>query len=404
MATDTPPVERDRDLLRRLSLWTLLRGALLTSLVLGLIIGLHAYLATRLVDGLGVEGPLRTAGWALFAILFASIPGGFWAGRRAPAPLQKSMLWTAHVWIGLFWIFLCTVTLLDLGRAVTGWVLTLSARPSLGWTPNWSLAAWLVGAGVALGAVLIARGRPKVRRVTVPVEGLGDGLRGLRIVQVSDIHIGQTLGREFLQRMVEQVNALEPDVVAVTGDLVEGFAHRIREEVQPLSGLRGKLGVFYVPGNHEFYYGGAAWMAEVARLGPTVLENAHRIVERNGARLAVAGVSDHDGGHFGERHACRPDLALAGVPGDVPRVLLAHQPRSALLLKGLRVDLQLSGHTHGGQIFPFNLFVRLQQPAVAGLDVVNGVRVYTHSGTGYWGPPMRLGAPPEIAVLTLVPA
>ncbi len=404
MASETSPAQRDRDLLRRLSVWTLLRGAALTTLVLGLIVGLHAYLATRLVNGLVSEGPVRTAGWVLFALLFAAIPGGFWAGRRAPSPLQKSLLWVAHVWVGLFWIFLCTVALLDLGRAVSSYALTWSARDPLGWTQSWSLAAWLLGLGIAAAAVLIARGRPKVRRVTVPVKGLGEGLRGVRIVQVSDIHIGQTLGRGFLQKMVERVNALEPDVVAVTGDLVDGFVHRIRDQVAPLGGLKGKLGVFYVPGNHEFYYGGAAWMTEVARLGPAVLENTHRVLERGGAKLAVAGVSDHDGGHFGERHACRPDLALEGIPEDVPRVLLAHQPRSALLVKGQRVDLQLSGHTHGGQIFPFNFFVKLQQPAVAGLDLVNGVRVYTHSGTGYWGPPMRLGAPPEIAVLILVPA
>jgi len=248
-----------------------------------------------------------------------------------------------------------------------------------------------------------AHGRARVERVRVPMRGLGEGLAGVRIVQISDIHIGPTLDGRFLQRVVEQVNALSPDLIAVTGDLVDGSVQALREQVAPLAGLRAPLGVYFVTGNHEYYSGGAAWSAEVRSLGLSVLHNEHRVVERGGARLTVAGVTDHDAGHIDPAHASRPDLALAGAPPGVPRVLLAHQPRTAQLAQGLGVDLQLSGHTHGGQMFPFMFFVRLQQPVVQGLKTLFGTRVYTSRGTGYWGPPLRLGPAPEITELTLVP-
>ncbi|HET9449305.1 MAG TPA: metallophosphoesterase, partial [Aggregicoccus sp.] len=204
-------------------------------------------------------------------------------------------------------------------------------------------------------------------------------------------------------RVVAQVNALSPDLVAVTGDLVDGSVRALQQEVAPLAGLRAPLGVFYVTGNHEYYHGGEAWAAEVRRLGLTVLHNAHCVVERGGARLTVAGVTDYDAGRIDPGHASRPDLALAGAPEGVPRLLLAHQPRTAAQAQGLGVDLQLSGHTHGGQMFPFMFFVRLQQPVVQGLKTLYGTRVYTSRGTGYWGPPLRLGPAPEITELTLVP-
>jgi hypothetical protein len=229
-------------------------------------------------------------------------------------------------------------------------------------------------------------------------------MAGLKVVQISDLHIGQTLDGKFLERVVEQVNALEPDVVAITGDLVDGTVARLRDDVAPLARLRAKLGVFYVNGNHEYYSGPVAWERHVATLGITVLHNEHRVVERGGDALVIAGITDHGGGAFGPEHESRPDKAVAGAPEGVPRILLAHQPRSAPQAAPFGYALQLSGHTHGGQIFPFMFFVRLQQPVVSGLHKLAGMWVYTSRGTGYWGPPLRIGPSPEITALTLVPA
>jgi predicted MPP superfamily phosphohydrolase len=375
------------------------RRILMLLLFIGLVAGFHAYIAWRVVDGGGLSDGAAVAGYVSFVLLFASIPAGFAAGRRGPRWLARALQWISHIWIGLFAVTLSALAATELVRGI--WT---GARGPTPWTSSWTLAALAAAAATASWGFAVARGRPRVRRMTVPIRGLGEGLGGVRIVQISDLHIGQPmLDRHYLARLVRQVNALEPDIVAVTGDLVDGTVDPMHEEVAPLAGLRARLGVFYVTGNHEYYYGGPAWEAEVRRLGLTVLRNEHRIVERDGARLAIAGVSDHDAGYFGREHASRPDLALDGVPADVPRVLLAHQPRTALGLDRERVDLQLSGHTHGGQIFPFMFFVRLQQPVVAGMRTVNGVRVYTHRGTGYWVPPMRVGPAPEIAVLTLTP-
>src|SRR6185436_1013433 len=203
------------------------------------------------------------------------------------------------------------------------------------------------------------RGPARIEQVTVPIPGLGAGMAGLKVAQIRDLHIGQTLDGRFLERVVEQVNAQDPDVVAITGDLVDGTVARLRDEVAPLSKLRAKLGVFYVNGNHEYFSGPVAW----------------------------------------ERHVA----SLAGAPEGVPRILLAHQPRSAAGAAPFGYALQLSGHTHGGQIFPFMFFVRLQQPVVSGLHKLAGMWVYTNRGTGYWGPQLRIGPKPEITALTLVP-
>ncbi|MCE9668942.1 metallophosphoesterase [Myxococcus stipitatus] len=381
----------------RVSRWLLSLG-----LVLSMFAGLHAYIATRLFVSPAWPWPWGGVGGAAVALLFLSIPAGLLWARGEPTRFTRLLQWTSFIWLGSFGVLLSAVLVAD----VVGGVLGIAGVVPEALARGKALAVLGVSLPAVVYAFVTARGRAKVERVTVPVEGLGEGLRGLKVVQISDIHVGPTLDGRWLRRVVEQVNALAPDVVAVTGDLVDGDVGTLREEVRPLAELRASLGVFYVTGNHEYYHGGPAWEAEVARLGLTVLRNAHQVVERDGARLVVAGVTDHDAGHIVPAHASRPDVALAGAPADVPRVLLAHQPRSALRVAeaGVRVDLQLSGHTHGGQVFPFMFFIKLQQPVVRGLATVAGVRVYTHRGTGYWGPPLRLGPSPEIAELTLVPA
>jgi len=188
----------------------------------------------------------------------------------------------------------------------------------------------------------------------------------------------------------------------VTGDMIDGSVARLKDEVAPLGGLRGAHGVFFVTGNHEYYHGGSSWEAEAARLGMTVLHNQHVVLERGGEQLVIGGVTDLEGARFSEAH--RPDVeqAFAGAPEGAKRVLLAHQPRFARRVKeGTRVDLMLSGHTHGGQLFPFMFLVKLQQPVIRGFHVINGVPTYTSNGTGYWGPPFRVGPRGEITELTL---
>jgi hypothetical protein len=372
--------------------------------VVGTVVLLHLYIGSRLIGGLGLTGVAAVAGWSALLALFASVPAGFVTLRAGPRWLGLPLWWVSHLWIGVFGLLLVAVVAGDLARLAWAAVADPSAQ---GVTQ-----ALRVQAAAALGLVVpavafgyrTARGPAKVEEVRVPIAGLGPELAGLRVVQISDLHIGQTLDGRFLERVVDQVNGLEPDVVAITGDLVDGSVSRLRDQVAPLARLRAKLGVFYVTGNHEYYSGPAAWERHVASLGITVLHNEHRVVRRGGSALVVAGVTDHDGGAFGPEHESRPDLAVAGAPEGVPRILLAHQPRSAAAAAAHGYQLQLSGHTHGGQIFPFMFFVRLQQPVVSGLRKLSGMWVYTSRGTGYWGPPLRIGPAPEITALTLVPS
>jgi uncharacterized protein len=201
---------------------------------------------------------------------------------------------------------------------------------------------------------------------------------------------------------VAGVNQLEPDVVAITGDLTDGAVSTLRSDVAPLAELCVRNEVFFVTGNHDYYSGdGRGWVEEVARLGMTPLVNEHRLIERDGAQLVIAGVTDYGAGDYVADHASDPAASLRGAPHRAPKILLAHQPRTALDAAPLGVDLQLSGHTHGGQIVPFQLLARLTQPVLSGLHRMGRMWLYVSRGTGYWGPPLRLGAPSEITVVTL---
>jgi predicted MPP superfamily phosphohydrolase len=194
-------------------------------------------------------------------------------------------------------------------------------------------------------------------------------------------------------------------MVAVTGDLVDGSVRELSAHVAPLAELQSRHGTFFVTGNHEYYSGAAPWVAELRRLGLRVLMNEHVVVRHEGAEMVVAGVTDFGAHHFDPAQRSDPQAALAGAPSAAgPRVLLAHQPRSAEAAERAGFDLQLSGHTHGGQFWPWNLFVPLQQPFTAGLNRLRRLWVYTSRGTGYWGPPKRFGAPSEITRLRLVGA
>jgi hypothetical protein len=262
-------------------------------------------------------------------------------------------------------------------------------------------AVLVLAIAATLAGLLNARRTAQVRRVDVALAGLPPALQGLRIVQISDIHVGPTIKQGYLEKIVARVNALEPDVVAITGDLVDGSVPELRPHVAPLAKLRAKHGVYFVTGNHEYYSGVHAWVAELRRLGIRVLHNEHVVLRQGGAALVLAGVTDFSGHHFDPAHQSDPAKALAGAPEGAVKVLLAHQPRSAPAAAKAGFDLQLSGHTHGGQFFPWSLFVPLQQPYTAGLHQLGRLQVYVSRGTGYWGPPKRLGAPSEISEVRL---
>ena len=241
-------------------------------------------------------------------------------------------------------------------------------------------------------------------RIDVPVTGLPPALEGFTIAQISDLHVGPTIRRVYLQRIVERVNALQADLIAVTGDLADGGVPELSEHTAPLAALSARHGAFFVTGNHEYYSGAAAWVAEVGRLGLNVLENEHIVLNHDGEDLVVAGVTDYDAHRFDPAWRSDPQGAIRGAPSGAIAVLLAHQPRSVGAAAKAGFDLVLSGHTHGGQFLPWNFFVPLQQPFTSGLHRLGELWLYVSRGTGYWGPPKRFGAPSEITVLRLTAA
>jgi predicted MPP superfamily phosphohydrolase len=248
-----------------------------------------------------------------------------------------------------------------------------------------------------------ALARLAVRRLEIELPRLPEALAGTKIVQITDIHVGPTIGRSFIEELVRRCNALEPDVVAITGDLVDGSVDQLGEAVAPLAELKARHGVFFVTGNHEYYSGAEEWVAELRRLGVRVLRNERVSIGHGEHSFDLAGIDDHHAHGMAPGHG--PDLprALAGRDPGRELVLLAHQPAAVREAARHGVGLQLSGHTHGGQIWPFSYLVRLQQPYLAGLAREGDTQIYVSCGTGYWGPPMRLNAPAEITEIILQP-
>lgn len=375
------------------------------SWLVGLSAVLHFYVGLRLL-------PSLPGGWAaalalLLAVSALSTPLGLIARRLARAPLADKLAWAGLVFMGLF-SSLFVLTLLRDAALLAAWVVDAAAPDAL---PMAALRSFS-GMGVPpLALAVTAFGYVNARRtaavvaVDVPIRGLPAALQGFTIAQISDIHVGPTIKGPYLDGIVDAVNALRPDLVAITGDLVDGTVAELAAHVAPLARLASRHGSFFVTGNHEYYSGAGPWLAELQRLGVTNLLNQHVVIERGGALLVLAGVPDYSAGHFDRSHRSDPAAAMAGAPGGAAaKVLLAHQPRTAQAAAQAGFDLQLSGHTHGGQFLPWNFFVRLQQPFTAGLHRLGAMWVYVSRGTGYWGPPKRFWAPSEITKIRLVSA
>lgn len=368
------------------------RRRFLTTTV-ALMAALHLYIGWRLLPDLGWNGAGWAAGVVFLLVSTVMIPTGM-AARFVirPISLADRVTWFGALLMGLF----SSLLVLTLLRDIALIVLPQAYRHD---------SALLVVALTLLVTVIgyvNARRIPRVARVTVPIAGLPAPLHGFTIAQITDLHVGPTIKRAYVAGVVDRLNALQPDVIAVTGDLVDGEVDVLRPHIAPLAGMSARHGIFAVTGNHEYYSGVGPWVTEFERLGMQVLMNEHAVLEHNGAPLVIAGVTDFTAGKFDAAHASDPTRALAGAPAGVtPTILLAHQPRSAPAAAEAGFDLQLSGHTHGGQFWPWSLFVPLQQPFTAGLHKLGRLWIYTSRGTGYWGPPKRFGAPSEITLLRL---
>ncbi len=379
---------------------------------------LHAYVGWRIGPALAAFSGVEWALWLLLAASAVLVPMGLVGRRFAKPPTSDVLTWLGLLCMGLISSLFVLTLLRDVLLLVADmlqwmWPAALPDVLAPENLPVWSAAAvLLLGIGVTALGYWNARRTAGVVRVDVPIAGLPADLHGFTVAQISDIHVGPTIKHGYLQSIVSAVNALGVDLVAITGDLVDGSVKELARHVAPLSGLTSRHGTYFVTGNHEYYSGAHAWIDELRRLGVQVLMNEHVVLnhgdpttESTTAMLVVAGVSDYSAHHFDESHRSDAKAAMDGAPEHAGfRLLLAHQPRSAPGAAQAGFDLQLSGHTHGGQFWPWNHFVRFQQPFTAGLHKLQDLWVYTSRGTGYWGPPKRFGAPSEITHLRLVTA
>lgn len=373
---------------------------------------LHAFVAFRVVRPLTSRW-LRWFLYVVLAVMSVVSPLVFHVDHWVTPELRGFVRWYLWIYIGAFSTFFALTVARDLLLLAFRGVDKLRARrgsPQLMPSSPERRAFLLNTTSGAIGGATFAvsaygareaRRTPEIVEVEVPIAGLPEELDGYHIVQLSDMHVGETIDKDFILPIVEAASALGADLIALTGDMVDGSVDKLRVDVSPLAYLRARDGVLLVTGNHETYSGVAEWCSHFKSLGITVLNNEHLLVQRGAASMLVAGVTDlretpESGGFVSD-----PQRALTGAPAHDVRILLAHQPRSALTAHKHGFALQLSGHTHGGQFFPWNLLVGLVQPVSKGLAKVGQMWVYVNRGTCYWGPPLRSFVPAEITSLRL---
>jgi len=385
-----------------------LRVVIFLAIASAILFGMHYYLWLRLVRDTGIGQPWHAILSGGLVLLGTMMIAAFPLMRFAPRRFTSPMMWLAYTWMGLAFF---AVVILGIGeliklaarlasrasgfdlerrRQLAHWIATATAGGTAG------LSAWS-GRNATVAAV-------KTMRVRVALTKLPQSISGYRIAQITDLHVGPTIGRAYVHDIVQRVNALEPNLVAITGDLVDGSVEQLGPLVEPIAQLKAPDGAFFVTGNHEYFVPGLErWLLFLKERGLRVLRN-ERVPIRGSEGFDLAGIDDLTAKSYGHGHGADLPRALAGRDQARAIVLLAHQPRQVKDAVTLGVDLQLSGHTHGGQIFPFNLLVRLFEPYLAGLFKLGDTQLYVSRGTGYWGPPMRLGAPAEITLIELVSA
>jgi len=379
---------------------------------------LHGYLWWRLVRTTTRPGVARRR-LTLLAVVLTLLPTLAVTLRGSlPLGLYTPLAWAGFVWMGLaFYLFLALlvtepvrlaarlrrpVPIAAAGGPVPAADDGLPRRVFLARTL--AAGAGAVAVGTAGTGIVLANSAPVVRRVPVRIPRLDPALAGLRIVTFSDAHLSATYGGRRFERVVDLVNAQRPDVVAIVGDLVDGDVAELREDVASLADLVSEQGVYFVTGNHEYFTDTTGWLRYLPTLGVRVLRNERVELRRGAAAIDLAGVDDRTASASGlPGHGADLDAALDGRDDARPVVLMAHQPVQVAQARAAGVDLQLSGHTHGGQLWPFDYAVLLDQPVVEGWSMQGDTQLYVTAGAGYWGPPMRIGARPEVTVLELHP-
>ena len=372
-----------------------IRFTLIITGILLLLFGVPWWLL--IVAGNHWPGAVTAAGTAVFAGALAAFPVLMFTGHGRRHRDRAARV--ADTMLGVIWVLFAWSVL----GLLTGPVLWLAGVADPVRSRAVTAVVTLIALILLLWGYAEAMRVPRIRRIEVTLARLGRGLDGLRLVLLTDTHYGPFDRARWSRRVVEAVNRLDADVVAHTGDIADGEVAQRRAQAAPLGDVRATLARVYVTGNHEYFSGAQRWVEHMASLGWEALHNRHVVVRRGGDALVIAGVDDRTAAGSGvPGHHADHEAALAGADAALPVLLLAHQPAQIAGAVAHGVDLQISGHTHGGQIWPFHHLVRLDQPVLQGLTRHSErTQLYTSRGTGFWGPPFRVFAPSEITLITL---
>lgn len=313
--------------------------------------------------------------------------------------LDKESIWyktaasSAYYLLGFYFLLLFLIVV----KIVTGLFISLNHYETV-----LSYAFIFASIGLTYLGFIVAKKDPSILAVQIKLADEHKALKGTRIVQMSDIHVSNNIRGSFVDRIVASANNLNPDFVMLTGDIVDGPAALLKSEVEGFRNLKSTYGTYYVPGNHEYYWNVDSWLPILKGLNFNILLNSNLELNINGQKLAVAGVHDLNAHQVHRDYKCDPNTALKTTSDEAFKILLAHQPKTIKLIKEKKANLVLSGHTHAGQFFPASLLIFLFQPYVKGLHKVESTWLYINQGTGYWGPPNRLGTKSEITLIELV--
>ncbi|MBN2801615.1 MAG: metallophosphoesterase [Deltaproteobacteria bacterium] len=376
----------------------------------------HFYLWQKLVNGIISNKKLKIVATVILACLAVLIPASMMISRQSDSTVFiRYFSFIPMTWLGfmmLLFFFFAATDLISLILKIITKLKSKKVKVSKDAieNPDRRDAFKKIAAVTAystifpIGGFAVYNGmrKPTVIKKSLAINNFPEALNGFKIVQLTDLHLGLTIAGKWLNKVVEQVNMLNPDLVVITGDLIDGEVSLLAGEVESLTKLKSKHGVFFVTGNHEYYFGVEKWVNHLKTIGINVLLNENVKIGDNKDFFYLAGVNDHDAKRVSDKFVPDFDKALSGLSNDESVILLAHQPAAVFEAEKFNVDLMLSGHTHGGQIWPFNYLLPIRQPYLKGLYRHNKkLQIYVNQGTGYWGPPMRLGTECEITEITL---
>ena len=374
---------------------------------------MHGYVGWKIFSGLNLNSSLAIIGIILLAILtlLPVLPILFRYNGFESSFLDKLSL-IGYTSLGFFtlsfvaflskdllfkvWGFISSFFSADVKQQIT---LDVDKREFLEKSLSIGILS-LIGPTTAYGFYSARKG-PTIINQDIYLKNLPDSFENFTIAQISDLHVGPTIKKPYVEKVVNQISTINPDLIAITGDIVDGSIDYLRRDLEPLSQVVAKYGTYFVTGNHEYYSGAERWLDETDRMGFTNLVNDNKLITIKDQNIALAGVNDYRAHQIIPSHRSNPDGAIKGINKDKVKILLAHQPASIFKANEAGYDLQISGHTHGGQFWPFTYPTKQANPYLSGLHDHNGTQIYVNSGTGYWGPPLRLGVTAEITLFRL---